>query len=95
MKTAHDPLVCFCGDSTGCTCPCDDCAKRRAQEYSLERRTQLLARLHAAQIDIEDLADLVWMTLETDIERRIAKLANAILKEKLQNLTLVSKVKGF
>ena len=93
--TPHDPKLCFCGWQTECVCPCADCCKRRLQELAIVRRAELLARLHAANIDIEDLADLVWMTIEPAIEKRVAEIAKIALRERLRTIQLVSKVQGF
>ena len=95
MKPPHDPKLCFCGDTTDCVCPCEECGKARLHEHAIARRTELLARLHAANIDIEDLADLVWMTIEPAIEKRVAEIAKIALRERLRTIQLVSKVQGF
>jgi hypothetical protein len=58
------------------------------------RVTKLQERLTKAGIDSEDLAFLVWLTLEPMIEERIDKLAEAAVNRLLKGLTLISQVKG-
>ena len=88
----HDPMLCFCGTPEGCSCPCDNCNKLRARDLAIERQRIVLDRLTALDINIEDLADLVWMAIEQDIEKRIERYVVPALREKLRRLVLKSSI---
>ncbi len=92
---AHDPVLCFCGnDDMECSCPCDDCQSRRDADYALKEQQRMLQTLENLDISIDYLADLIWMRIENEIDRRIQKLVHTVLRERLKTLRLHSRVEG-
>ena len=67
---------CTCG-ATLCECTCKECLTRNSArieaEAKHERLADLVKRLDAAGINIEDLAELVWFARGQWIEKEIAK----------------------
>lgn len=96
----HNQKICKCwtdreetADGPACTCECDRCTVIRKNQMLYWRILNLQKRLKKANIDHSDLAFLVWMTLEDQIEERIEKIAIAKLNSLLANITLISQVK--
>lgn len=97
----HQPDLCKCSTASihetangpECSCPCQSCCELRATQALYWRVTKLQKRLVKANIDPEDLAFLVWLTLESKIEERIDKLAEAAVNRLLRDITLISQVR--
>lgn len=90
----HDPSLCFCGDPKGCFCPCKVCREREKAAESLGKMSALEDRLRKAGIDLDILADLIWMRAEHYIEERIETLARQAIKTQLKGIRLTATVWG-
>lgn len=93
-KSEHDPAVCFCGTAVVCGCPCPKCSRFREMDAALARMEDLRGRLAKANIDVGDLADLLWREVEHSLAAKIEKIARDKLRVMLKGLKLTSVVKA-
>lgn len=99
-KPYHDSSICQCGDDpldevpTGpaCKCQCDGCCEARQRVLGLWRLSNLADKLDSMGIDVDDLATIIWATIETTLEERIDKMARKAIREVLHEIKLVSAV---
>lgn len=96
----HDQSLCKCGtdreetpEGPACKCLCERCTVLRTNQMQLWRCMSLQKRLKKAGIDHEDLAFLMWLTVQDQLEAEIEKIAIAKVNALLKNLTLISQVK--
>ena len=89
-KEAHQG--CTCGFEP-CDCQCEKCQGYRSTEAWAVRLLALEKRLREAGIDVQDLADLIWLKIEGGVEAKIDRLAAESVKSKLKGAKLVSYVK--
>ena len=61
---------------------------------AIERRAVIIGRLEKAEIDIKDLADLIWAELEPALEKKVERLALEALGNALKDLRLTSFITG-
>ena len=75
----HDPLVCGIASAT-------DCPACRPRFMALRRLEALTQRLRKLDINMEDFAELLLVFTEPYLEAKIAKIADALIRRKLQRL---------
>jgi hypothetical protein len=98
----HDQSRCKCGTDPieeaaagpACQCKCKECRERREQVIYHWRRIALAKRLEAANIDLDLLADLIWMKIEPSIEARIEQMSKDAVNRALQGIRLLSIVES-
>lgn len=106
----HDETKCRCDDDFSaasywlegepieskitCPCQCGRCMENRQKIHGILRVAVLQNRLEKANIDIDDLAYLVWIRIEPAIQNEIGKMAREELQRSMKGLKIYSKVTG-
>jgi len=91
----HDENLCGCVVNAECACPCVKCWEYRKRDQQLRRMDKIRERLEKAEIDVEDLADLIWMTIELRVEKQVEALARQALADVLRDMQITSFVTGY
>ncbi len=89
----HDPKVCGISPDTDCHVCRPKTLASRKREQSLKRLSDLEDRLRKANIDVKDLAELVWICMEASIEERIEKLAKSVLDREILDKVFITRIK--
>lgn len=90
--TEHDANICQCSQGTAqdffqeCSCPCPRCQEYRDKSFRLKKLLDLDERLKRANIDVCDLADLILMRMDAQLEERIERLMKPCLTNWLRNV---------
>ena len=92
----HDPTICFCGPGPEdiCDCTCQKCLEFKERRARLFKLRELEARLKKANIDPQELADLLWYHLDGDMERKVDSMVKTTIMRCLRGMRLQSEIWG-
>ena len=89
---AHRVENCSCGTPDMCECCCKEClfrnSERIARDQKYERLGNLLHVLESSGIEVELLAELMWMARGQFIEKQIAERVEKAVKKTFERLRI-------